>query len=138
MALPTSFTTTDAPRRAKSSAYKRPRPRPAPLTTTACFRNSIIGSVRSHWAVRFGRRRVLEQCREFDGPAQERRVGTVDRELFDAEPFGDEIGQPRRHRAILGAADGTARDVGRPEAGEGHRLGRRLAATFGTQPFERP
>ena len=36
MVLPTSLTTTHAPRRASSSAYRRPRPRPAPVTIATC------------------------------------------------------------------------------------------------------
>src|SRR5712691_6125680 len=36
MVLPTSLTTTRAPRRASSSTYRRPRPRPAPVTIATC------------------------------------------------------------------------------------------------------
>src|SRR5262249_27253946 len=41
MLPPRSLTTTAAPRRARSSAYRRPRPRPAPVTITAWRENSI-------------------------------------------------------------------------------------------------
>ena len=41
MVPPMSLTTTDAPRRARSSAYRRPRPRPAPVTITTWPEKSI-------------------------------------------------------------------------------------------------
>jgi hypothetical protein len=42
MVPPMSLTTTDAPRRANSMAYRRPSPRPAPVTTAACPVKSIM------------------------------------------------------------------------------------------------
>src|ERR1700757_1291211 len=41
---PRSLTTTAAPRRANSIAYRRPRPRPAPVTIATCPVKSIIAT----------------------------------------------------------------------------------------------
>src|SRR5262249_17124442 len=58
MLPPRSLTTTAAPRRARSSAYRRPRPRPAPVTITTCPEKSITE------ARRIRRKQMLGQTRE--------------------------------------------------------------------------